>query len=233
MAGRTARKAATAAAPETSSAPSGGPMKWWHWLLIYPTLGVSILTAAPQWIDKVQALRNDIRDRDYREAEEQRTLYAKNLTCTTAPFDWFLNPDNVNLDATICESGDIYVRASAPGRPAAVYFVPLQRVLGKPEAAQTKVAQAARGDVVLTAGQGRTDLSIVDGAFELAQKAPINPRMQQQMVVTTEVVCTKFIDKRMVLRHLRTPSQVCFDEVVDSYNGTTQKRTQVACRKTC
>jgi hypothetical protein len=209
-------------------------MKWWHWLLIYPTLGVSILTAAPQWIDKLQALKNNVRDRDYREAEEQRALYAKNLTCTTAPFDWFLNPDNVNLDATICESGDIYVRASAPGRPAAVYFVPLQRVLGKRDEAQATVAQASRSDVVLTSGPGEADLSLVEGSFQLAQsKATPGPRpMQQQMVVTTEVVCTKFIDKRMVLRHLRTP-QACFDEVVDSYNGTTQKRVQVACRRTC
>jgi hypothetical protein len=209
-------------------------MKWWHWLLIYPTLGVAILTAAPQWFDKIQAFTNNVRDRDYREAEEQRTLYAKNLTCTTAPFDWYLNPDNVNLDATICESGDIYVRASAPGRPAAVYFVPLQRVLGKREEAQAKVADASRGDVVLTSGKAAAPgaLRIVDGSFELAQ-TKVPPRMQQQMVVTTEVVCTRFLDKRMVLRHLRTPSGVCFDEVVDSFNGTTQKRTQVACRKTC
>jgi len=48
----------------------------------------------------------------------------------------------------------------------------------------------------------------------------------------TAVVCTKFIDNRRVLRHLRTP-QACFDEVVDSFTGRTTSRTQVACRATC
>src|SRR5207342_736219 len=81
---------------------------------------------------------------EYREARLQQELYAKNLDCTTAPFDWFINPSNVNLDATICQSGDIYVRATSPGGLASFYFVPVDRVLGKPDPAALSLVPAAK-----------------------------------------------------------------------------------------
>jgi hypothetical protein len=108
-------------------------------------------------------------------------------------------------------------------------------VLRRTEPPAKQTAEAAPR-AILTSGvaaESAANLRLVEGAFTLAQvTVRPNIRAQQQMVVTTEVVCTKFLDKRMVLRHLRTP-QACFDEVVDSWNGTTQKRTQVACRRTC
>jgi hypothetical protein len=227
--GRAAAAGAPAAHAPTS--PFGGPLKWWHWLLIYPTLAISILTAAPQWFDRIQAVANDVHDRSNREAEEQSALFAKNLDCTTAPFAWYLNPNNVNLDATICETGDIYVRASAPGRASRYYFVAVDKILGdKPAAA--KVA-AAGGTAQFTAAPIDPDLVI-----RVQDKAPMQSQVRSssayrvQQPILTEVICTKFIDKRMVLRHLRTPN-ACFDEWVDTLNGRTQKRAQVACRKTC
>jgi hypothetical protein len=220
-----------APAVSASTSPPGGPAKWWHWLLIYPTLAVSILTAAPQWFDRIQALANDVRDRNFREAEEQSALYAKNLTCTTAPFDWYLNPNNVNLDATICESGDIYVRASAPDRPSAYYFVAVDRILGVDEPARTKVAAAAAGSARFTAAAVDPEDLLI--RVQSPSQFPLRPPAQRmQQAVLTEVICTKFVDKRVVLRHLRTP-QACFDEWVDTLNGRTQKRVQTACRKAC
>jgi hypothetical protein len=223
-------RAAAGASPAASAPPTSGPNKWWHWLLIYPTLLISILTAAPQWFDRIQALANDVQDRSNREAEEQSALFAKNLTCTTAPFDWYLNPNNVNLDATICETGDIYVRASAPNRSSRYYFVGVDKILGEDKAAGTKTA-AATGSAQFTAAPIDPDLVI-----RIQDKAPMQAQVRspvyRQQPILTEVICTKFIDKRMVLRHLRTP-QACFDEWVDTLNGRTQKRVQTTCRKTC
>ncbi|HEV2747879.1 MAG TPA: hypothetical protein VGW34_11345, partial [Allosphingosinicella sp.] len=46
------------------------------------------------------------------------------------------------------------------------------------------------------------------------------------------VVCQRFLDDRMLLRHISTP-EGCFDETVDTLNGETVKRTQVPCRTSC
>ena len=49
----------------------GGPTKWWQWVIIFPTLAISILSAAPQWVDKGQALFNGVEDRGWEEAKQQ------------------------------------------------------------------------------------------------------------------------------------------------------------------
>jgi hypothetical protein len=220
------------AAPTAAGGP--GPSRWWQYLLIYPTLVVSVLTAAPQWLDKFQALANNVDSGGYREAKLQKDLYAKNLDCTTAPFDWYLNPNNVNLDATICESGDIYVRASSPNKPGSFYFVPVERVLGEEAPAVPKRVAAADAGERFAGVVTRAVMDGDPGAEDLLMQVQLPPRplVREQMVVPTSVVCTKFMDSRRVLRHLRT-TQACFDEVVDTLNGRTVSRTQVACRRSC
>lgn len=222
-------------APKSGSGGTG-PTRWWQFVLIYPALAISVITAAPEWASKIGALVSHVDNRDLVEAKQQRALYAKNLDCTTAPFDWFLNPDRVNVDATICESGDIYVRASSPNNPGAQYFVPVQRVLGDPEPAGAVTKASAAAPSLAEPGRARTPglmRAVWTGTSRnLLELAQIKVVPRAPSVVSTSVVCTKFIDNRRVLRHLRT-QQACFDEVVDSFTGRTQSRTQVACRTTC
>src|SRR5215469_11233924 len=104
------------------------PRRWWQWLLIYPALGIALLTAAPQWIDKIQALANNIQNRTWAEAVEQRNLFVKNTSCTRLPFSWNPTPSHVNVDALLCDSGDVFVTAQLPNGSLSSYIVPLSRV---------------------------------------------------------------------------------------------------------
>ena len=92
----------------------GGPSKWWQWVILYPTLAISFLSAAPQWVDKAQAMFNGVEDRGWDEAKQQQDAWRANLTCSAAPFDWYSTPENLKVDATICNSGDIFVRVATP-----------------------------------------------------------------------------------------------------------------------
>jgi hypothetical protein len=203
-------------------------------VLIYPTLAATLITAVPQWIDRVQALTNNVQGRNYHDALVQRQLYAKNIDCTTAPFDWYINPSNIDLDATICQSGDVYLRATSPTGQANYYFVAVDQVLGKPDAGSGSLFPAAQAAERLQLPATPAVAEDAQRPQDLLTRVQIvgRPAFRTQTVVQTSVVCTKFLDSRRVLRHLRTP-QACFDEIVDSLNGRTVSRTQVACRRSC
>ena len=203
------------------------PARWWQWLLIYPALAISLLTAAPQWIDKLQALANNVQNRSYVEAMEQHDLYEKNLSCTTLPFDWYSTPDDVDVDATLCDSGDLYVRAQTPDRKQFTYFVPLERVTGT-----TKSGGAAQTALILPErGLAKLAVSRVPATAAATNECQ-PPKPPPQQPGTATVVCTKFIDSRNVLRHVSTPDG-CFDQVFDSYTGQMVRSTKVLCRTTC
>jgi hypothetical protein len=46
------------------------------------------------------------------------------------------------------------------------------------------------------------------------------------------VLCQRFVDERHVLRRVQTP-EGCFDEVIDTFNGTVVKRTPAPCVAQC
>lgn len=198
------------------------PARWWQWILLYPALGISLLTAAPQWFDKAQSAWAGTKV-PLEDAEKQSKLWRRNLTCAAAPFNWHNNPSNVKVDATICDSGDIFVRAATPANGQFFKWVPIEEIVQSPPVGGNPLiptAQASTG----TPGWRTLELT------REARSTPALPliRVQQQ----GNVICQRFIDQRMLLRHVQTP-QGCFDEVVDTYNGAVVRRTQVPCRQGC
>jgi hypothetical protein len=90
------------------------PRNWWQWLLLYPALATSVVAAIPTIIESVKAYKLGVDFGKADLAEQQNKLWQKNLTCAQSPFDWFTNDDNVQIDATICKSGDVLVRVKRP-----------------------------------------------------------------------------------------------------------------------
>jgi hypothetical protein len=106
-------------------------------------------------------------------------------------------------------------------------------VLGEADPAALKLVAEAKAGERFSGTVTRAVTSGPSRPEDLLTQVQVRPGLRtQQMVVQTYVVCTKFKDARYVLRHLRTP-QACFDETVDSLNGRTVSRIQVACRRTC
>jgi hypothetical protein len=191
----------------------GGPSKWWQWIIIYPTLAISILSAAPQWIDKVQALSNGVEDRSWEDAKQQQDAWRANLTCSAAPFDWYSTPENLKVDATICNSGDIFVRVSTPRQGNFYQWVLLNSIVNDTKTASLSLIPSAYA-------AGKTNWR-TEGSFQVASGE------------AATVVCQVFMpDGRTIKRHVSTP-QGCYDEYVDTYTGAVTRSAQVQCRTTC
>lgn len=210
------------AATKVSNSPSAkAPERWWQWVLLYPALGISMLSAAPDWIDKARATWSGVNSESLVDAKKQSELWRRNLTCAASPYSWYNNPSNVKVDATICDSGDIFVRASTPANGQFFKWIPLEEVVEAPGTKGNSVVPSANAapatplplPLRLTGNNGAS------GAIT---------RVQYQSVV----ICQRFLDQRMLLRHVRTP-QGCFDEIVDTFNGMITKRMPVPCRGQC
>lgn len=57
---------------------------WWQWMLLYPSLVATLLSAVPSWIDHIQAANIGVKTSDLAQAKEQKRLWETNLDCTRA-----------------------------------------------------------------------------------------------------------------------------------------------------
>jgi hypothetical protein len=190
-----------------------GPARWWQWVILYPTLAISILSAAPQWVDKAQAMFNGVEDRGWEEAKQQQDAWRANLTCSAAPFDWYSTPENLKVDATICNLGDIFVRVTTPKQGNFYQWVLLNTIV--------KDKKTASLPLISSAYAGENATWRTEGSYQVASGE------------AATVVCQAFMpDGRTIKRHVST-AQGCFDEYVDTYTGQVTRREQVQCRSTC
>jgi hypothetical protein len=189
------------------------PARWWQWLLIYPTLALSLVAAAPDWIDKFRAPAGAERASD---ADKQNRLWQKNAACAALPFKGFLNPSNIAVDATICNSGDILVHAVTPDNAQIYKWFGLDDVL--PRAIETGPIPSAHAATLTT---------LVSPPFGTVQQPSF--RLAQFQV---NVICQRF-NGRYLTRRISTP-QGCFDEVIDTYNGAVVSRNPApSCAPQC
>src|SRR5207249_10423113 len=65
----------------SKTSASTSATRWWQWMLLYPSLAVTIVTAVPSWIDHVQAMKIGVSSRDLAQAQEQRRLWEANREC--------------------------------------------------------------------------------------------------------------------------------------------------------
>lgn len=199
-------------APVADDAPP--PKKWWQWLALYPALGVALLTALPQWFDRGLAVYHNVSASSYAQAEEESAMWHKNLSCAAAPFAWYSNPNNVRVDATICKSGDVFVRASTPDNKQHFKWIDLESLL----------KLKAKGGSIIPAAQAQS--------MSPALLSRADPRLLPAQFQNAVVICQRFLDDRRLLRHIRT-SEGCFGDIVDTMNGTVVQHTPTACRTQC
>lgn len=190
-------------------AHGGGPTSWWQWVLIYPTLALSLFSAAPQWIDKFKAPPGAT---SASEADKQNRLWQKNAACAALPFKGFLNPSNVAVDATICNSGDILVQAVTPENRQVYKWFALEDVLPRP----------SDGGVIPAANAATLRSQPLPAIMTLQR-----PKMSLAQFQVT-VLCQS-MDGRYLKRRISTP-QGCFDEVIDTYTGSVVSRNPAPCQ---
>lgn len=208
-----------------SKATSGRPNRLWQWLLLYPSLGIALITAVPQWIDAGVALTNGLKPSQLAEANTQATFWERNLKCTESVFEWVENPQNVKVDGTICPSGDIMVRIEVPSQGGAykgsIRGILIDDILKQANTASLSLVGTAHAAVKPNAPLTQTPIRTLANRV-LAQNSKF-----------AVVVCQKFqSDKRTIKRHVKVSGQ-CYDEFVDTYTGNIKRRQKTSCRSGC
>jgi len=135
--------------PVSKSTDKTKPSKWWQWMLLYPTLAISILTAAPQWTNMAKGFLQDVDAKDVAMLELNNSLWTKNVDCTKAPYEFFENPNNIKVDATICKSGDILVLYFLPDGQQFSIWVPVSEVTKKTASLGIIPSAHAEGNIQL------------------------------------------------------------------------------------
>ena len=195
---------AKAVRPTATDGKAPTPQTWWQWLLVYPALVGLLLTAVPQWVTVVQAWFEDIPSAQLAEAKRQSELWKDNLDCTSAPMEFFSNPDNIKVDATICKSGDVFVRIFTPDNKGRYYWVDIETLLNSSMVSNSIFAA-------------------------YASEAITAPMLMAQ---SSFVMCQRFLDQRYLLRVLNVGG-ACFDETVDTFTGAVVSKSASQCRQTC
>ena len=108
--------AAEGSVPTTADTPSSRTAnRWWQWLLIYPTLAITLISALPTWIDHYQSARLGVSRQNLAQAEEQNRLWQANFDCAKAQeIQGIKTTRNVEVGAQVCPTGDVLIRLKLP-----------------------------------------------------------------------------------------------------------------------
>ena len=98
---------------DTPSSPTAN--RWWQWVLIYPTLAITLISALPTWVDHYQSARLGVSRQNLGLAEEQNRLWQANFDCAKAQeIQGIKTTRNVEVGAQVCPTGDVLIRLKLP-----------------------------------------------------------------------------------------------------------------------
>jgi hypothetical protein len=178
------------------------PDAWWKWILIYPTLAISIVSSIPTYIELAGSFSHGTSFGQHKAAVRENELWKENIACAAAPFDGLANKHNIEVDAVVCQSGNVLVRVKPPQQQTAYKWVPLDSVTAK-----------------------RTALDIVAAAHAQSPPAPIVVAQSN-----FRVLCQNWVGNGLIRRRIQdTQRNQCFDEVVNTFNGQVVRSNPAPC----
>lgn len=186
------------------------PATWWQWLLVYPTIIISVIGAIPTFVELYKSWNRDTPFGMSRIASEENRLWKKNFECSKGEFLSVKNDFNIEVGSIICRSGDVLLRIQAPGQQSIYRWVGLDSLTSEKMALGNLFISSAH------AGGAGGDLSPI----LLAQ-------------TNSTVLCQRWINSWKLLRRITVQGQGCFDEIVNTYNGRIEQRNSVPCNQQC
>lgn len=182
--------------------PEGGRPGWWtrlvDWVTEHPkqasALGGLLVAALPAPMQLAGAMLLGVPYADFLPALRENKLWQENLACASAPFDGLATSRNLQVDAVVCQSGNVLVRVKSPNGDTAYRWVPLDSVV-----------------------------TLAAGGFSLISSAHAQPLPLLALASgggSLEVVCQQWVGNGLVKRRMRDSSTGrCFDEVVNTFTG--------------
>lgn len=184
------------------------PKKWWQWFLVYPVFATSLIAAIPTYLELIDSKRLGVDYGKSAEAKLQHDIWQENLTCTNAPVDPLVTEYNIEVDATICKTGDVLVKVFAPKDKKFYRWVAIKDVINS-YASQS------------------------DGHWFVKQAYASGKHENIQLALSGTVLCQKPLTNGRLLRRIQVSGQGCFDEVVNTYTGAVESTTPSACSTQC
>jgi hypothetical protein len=178
------------------------PDTWWKWILIYPTLAISIVSSIPTYIELAGSRSLGVPFGQHKAALRENELWKENIACAAAPFDGLANKQNIQVDAVVCRSGNVLVRVKPPEQKTAYKWVPLDSV-----------------------APGKIALNIVPAAHAQSAAAPIIVAQSN-----FRVLCQNWVANGLIRRRIHdTQRNQCFDEVVNTFSGQVVRANPAPC----
>ncbi|MCR9157279.1 MAG: hypothetical protein NXH80_08535 [Rhodobacteraceae bacterium] len=197
----------------------GAPSKWWQWFFLYPAFGLALLTAIPDWADRVYAVIQGLQRDELDQLKANQELYEANPICMQTSFYWVDSVDGIRVDPIMCEeSPAILLRIKYPEGGSRMSMIDLEPHL-KPQQVSNGFVSAAFASTRL---QIDYENSINFRELQSSQYA-------QQIAV---VRCTRQVDARTILRHISVGTQ-CYDEYFDILTGWVTQTNPTSCRSSC
>jgi hypothetical protein len=193
--------ASIATTPDTREAPEARPAAtWWQWMLLYPSLVATLLSAVPSWIDNIQAANIGVKTSDLAQAKEQKRLWEANLACTRAQeIQRIGTTRDTEVGAQACPSGDVLVQLRRPSADQTIFRWVSARTLEQEASLlfYSAAAYAAVGETVVA---------------QLPQS----------------VVNQRWLREGMLKQRVRQ-SGGCVDLVINTYTGSVHSQVPVSC----
>src|SRR5262245_44760299 len=181
----------------TPSSPTAN--RWWQWVLIYPTLAITLISPLPTWVDHYQSARLGVSRQNLGLAEEQNRLWQANFDCAKAQeIQGIKTTRNVEVGAQVCPTGDVLIR------------------LKLPDSEQPKIRWVSARSLEQTAFLGPST----------AYAAPASSTAGGQ---SQSVVNQRWLRAGLLKQRGRQTSGSCLDIVINTYTGTVVRQSSVAC----
>lgn len=186
------------------------PAAWWQWVLVYPTILISVIGAIPTFVELYKSWNREIPFGMSRAASEENQLWKKNFECSKGEFLSVKNDLNIEVGTIICRSGDVLLKIQVPSQTAIYRWVGLDSLTSERMAVANWFIRSAHA-------------ASVDGNS--------NPILLAQ--ANSTVLCQRWINSWKLLRRITLQGQGCFDEIVNTYNGRIEQRNSAACNQKC
>ena len=182
------------------------PTRWWQWVLVYPGLLLGLIGSSPTIMDLYKSIQYDIPAGEVSHAQIQNRLWRKNIDCQPTPFDWTTTVSDISVDAKVCPSGDILISAKSQEHENYLWIA-IDDIANSPSYS----AIPNLINTVYASDWAEQNTNQSDGVL----------------------ICTRWIDNKQLLRRIATSDRGCFDEIINTYNGTVISKTFASCENTC
>jgi len=203
------------------------PAAWWQWMIMYPTLVVSLVGAVPQYKDWITALHLGVPPGSVAQAEEQRRLWERNFECARKEEPKTVTtPSNIKVVVTPCPSGDVLVEVNTPDSGKNIRWIALNTFL--------REASLAPGIRKAFAAEGHLGAYNQGGSTAERRKAAGDfPRQAVFAQASSGVVCQKRLSNGHIIRRIRLEGGGCLDEVINPYTGQVVDSRPAPCNPSC